>query len=308
MQADELDAAFITMGIKEPVFPQLFETGKCDLLSIPHAESLTMKHLSTSQYKIPAGHYRSRPPARPAADIRTVAVSAQLLTRSDVDAGLVEEVTRIVLSEDFLKKHRLRELFDHGREFARKKPEFAIHPGAQHYYEPGLKPLLPAEFAKSMEAIRGFAASVLIALFFCVGWLSRRRAKKKEHRLERYIHSLLDIERKQISLDLSSDANDLESLQKLLDKMTFLREEGLGQFSAYELNEERGADCFLEMCHALSNKINAKISRQRLDKRFAELVEAIAGRTGRQPIRAPHRPTQVAPADNHSEQRKGGLP
>ncbi|MHC4398969.1 MAG: hypothetical protein ACYTG0_04745 [Planctomycetota bacterium] len=37
-------------------------------------------------------------------------------------------------------------------------------------------------------------------------------------------------------------------------------------------------DCFLEMCHALSDKVNAKISRQRLDKRFDELADAISAR------------------------------
>jgi hypothetical protein len=57
--------------------------------------------------------------------------------------------------------------------------------------------------------------------------------------------------------------------------VTFLRQEALSVFSVYELNEDRGTDCFIVMCHALSNKINAKLSRQRIDKGFDELAKAI---------------------------------
>ena len=56
--------------------------------------------------------------------------------------------------------------------------------------------------------------------------------------------------------------------------MTFLRQTALREFSIHELNEDRGADCFIEMCHDLSNKINAKISRQRLDSVMHCLIEA----------------------------------
>ena len=79
-QADDLDAAFITMGIREPIFPGLFEAEKCDLLSIPYRDSLTKKHLSMSTYEIPEGHYCFQPSARPGTEIRTVAVNALLAT------------------------------------------------------------------------------------------------------------------------------------------------------------------------------------------------------------------------------------
>jgi len=182
-------------------------------------------------------------------------------------------VARIVLSEEFLKENDLGELFAGGREFARKNPEFPMHPGAQSFYEPELKPLLPTDFVEATEGIRSFAVSVLIAVFLGYRWLRQRRAKKKEHKLDRFIHGLIEIEQQQVALDPGSNANDVESLQKLLDKVTFLRQEVLGQFSAHELNEEPGVDCFLEMCHALSDRIDAKILRQQLDKRFVELAD-----------------------------------
>lgn len=61
-----------------------------------------------------------------------------------------------------------------------------------------------------------------------------------------------------------------------LDEVTFLRQGALGELTAHELNEDRAAVCFIQMCHALSNKINAKISRQRLDQRIDLLTETLS--------------------------------
>ena len=67
----------------------------------------------------------------------------------------------------------------------------------------------------------------------------------------------------------------IEPLQTLLDELTGLRQEALAELTAHELNEDQAAGNFLAMSHALSDKINAKISRQRLDKRFAELAAVL---------------------------------
>ena len=69
----------------------------------------------------------------------------------------------------------------------------------------------------------------------------------------------------------------MNHLQELLDEVTFLRQDALKGLSAHELNEDRGTACFVDMCHELSQKINAKITRQRLDRQFGELKAAIAG-------------------------------
>ena len=63
---------------------------------------------------------------------------------------MVEQVTAIALSEDFMRKEQLRELFNGGHEFASAKPEFAIHPGAEHYYDPELKPILNSNFVETL--------------------------------------------------------------------------------------------------------------------------------------------------------------
>ena len=270
---EKLDAAFNTVGRPAPVLQELFETGKCNLLEIPYAEALAMKYVFLSEFKIPAGLYQSQPPAQPANDVKAVALPAQLLTRNDVNSHFIQEVTGIVLDKHFARQNDLHELLKEGEKFAQAKPEFAVHQGAQSVYDPEFD----IHLFESWEAAYSLAVSFVIAGFFGVRWLRKRGARKKEHKLDRYIRSLLDIEERQVGLDAGSEANDAPRLQKLLDDVTFLRQNALREFSAHELNEDRGADCFIEMCHDLSNKINSKISRQRLDTVMRCLIEATKG-------------------------------
>ena len=216
------------------------------------------------------------------------ALTAALLTHRDVSPDLVQKVEGIIHREDFIKENRLKELFEGGLDFAQRHPEFAFHRGAVSYFDPKLHPFLDPEFVESTEGIRSFVVSVIIAAFFGWRWWRQRKSRRMEHRLDRHLRSLLDIERRQISLDVESGAKDLETLQKLLDDVTVLRQEALTEFSAHDLNEEPAAACFIDMCHELSQKINAKITRQRMEKHFSELAAALA---------AAHNPTRATEPD-----------
>lgn len=274
-----LDAAILTAGINAPVFQDLIGTGLCSLRPVPYTEALMRKEIAVSKYRIPAGLYRSYPPIAPADDIDTVALRAQLITSAELSSGFVEDVTRIILSEEFLKRNGLGELLTGGRDFASTKPEFTLHPGALNFYEPELRPLLNPDFVDATEGMRSFIVSVMIAGFLLVQWWKQRQIRRKDHRLDRYIRSLLDIERRQMKLDDSPDGRDAFRLQRLLNEVTSLRQDALRDFSAHELSEDRAVDCFLEMCHALSDKLNAKILRQRLDQRLTELGTLLRDRS-----------------------------
>ena len=88
----------------------------------------------------------------------------------------------------------------------------------------------------------------------------------QEHKLDRYVRALLEIERRQLGLDEDNSGNDSEALQRMLDEVTTLRQDALSEFSAHEMNEDPSISVFVHMCHALSDKINAKLTRQRLDR------------------------------------------
>ena len=274
-EAETLDAAFITVGVQAPLFSDLLLPHEYDVIDVPFAEALATKNSAMAEYTIPAGLYRAGQDAIPAKDVHTVALGAQLLTRSSVPSNLVEKLTQTVLGEDFLKENRLGELIAGGLDFARQKPEFAVHVGAEGYYDPHLRPLLDPDFVEATEGLRSFVVSILIAMFLGMRWFNQKRGKKKEHKLDRYVRSLLEIERRQVPLDDTADADDGKSLEGLLDEVTFLRQEALQEFTAHELTEDRSAECFVQMCHALSDKINAKISRQRLDRSLRRIAEKL---------------------------------
>ena len=229
-----------------------------------------MKHVFLSEFTISAGLLDSQTPAKPANDIKTVAIPAQLLTRTDLNSHFVQELTGIVLDKHFARRNDLHGLLDGGQKFAQATPDFAVHQGAQSIYDPEFD----IHLVESWEAAYSLSLSIVIAVFFGFQWMRRWRVRTTEHKLDQYIRSLLDLEGQQVGLDEGADASDLERLQQLLDELTFLRQRALREFSVHDLNEDRGVDCFIVMCHELSNKVNAKISRQRLDTVMNRLIEA----------------------------------
>jgi TRAP transporter TAXI family solute receptor len=275
-----LDAAVVTMGMQAELYREVFAGGSCELWDLPHRDALTINHLFLSPFEIPAGTYATQPRLVPDHPIQTVTTTAQLLTRTDASTALVEEVTRVVHDRSFQRRNHLRELFIKGTVYSRQRPEFPIHQGARNFYEPELRPVLSPEFVESTEGIRSFLVSLGVAVFLLYRWHKRRLYQRGEHQLDRHIHALLDIERRQVGLDAGDRTDDIDALQGLLDEVTALRQEALQTFTAHMLNEDRGVDCFIEMCHFLSDKINAKISRQRLDLAIQQLAQACSGREG----------------------------
>ena len=126
---DEVDAAFITVGMQADVFRTLARTGKVRFLSIPNNEALAAMELHLSPFKVPRGIYQFEGQAVPEADIQTVATGAHLITRSDVESSFVENITQEILKTPFQKENRLGELFEQGKPFASSRPFFPVHGG-----------------------------------------------------------------------------------------------------------------------------------------------------------------------------------
>jgi uncharacterized protein len=263
MQQGELDAGVIATGMHAPVLEQVFASPHCRPVEVPFTAALAHKHTSLRETVIPAGFYQIHPPL-PQTDFHTVGLRAQLLTNKETSTRLVEAVTKIVTDARFQRDNQLVELFAGGTEYAVDGAEFALHAGASNIYYPEFKPLINPDFVEGTEGLRSFVVSILFATWLLYHWWTRRSILGNEHRLDRYIHQLLELERRQLDFDANLDSDDTSSLQDLLDEVTMLRQEALSEFTAHELNEDSAADCFMHMCHALSDKINAKLTRQTL--------------------------------------------
>lgn len=263
LKRNRLDAGIVASGLHAPILNQLFASPDCYPVEVPYTAALAHKHTAMRETVIPAGFYQTNPPL-PATDFHTVGMRAQLLTRRETRTRIVEAVTEIIMDARFQRDNQLVELFAGGIEYAVDGPEFEMHTGAEHIYYPEFKPLLNPDFVEGTEGLRSFIVSMLFATWLVYHWWTRRSVLGNEHRLDRYIHKLLELERRQLDFDGDLEGNDASSLQSILDEVTMLRQEALSEFTAHELNEDSAADCFMHMCHALSDKINAKLTRQTL--------------------------------------------
>ena len=272
---DEVDAAFITVGMQADVFQALARSGKVRFLSVPNNEALAAMELHLSPFKVPRGIYQFDGEAVPGADIQTVATGAHLITRSDVESGFVEKITKEILKTPFQKENRLGELFEQGKPFASSRPFFPVHEGAKWVYDPDTRTFIKPALVDMWESMRSFFVSIVVAGFLGFQWYQKRKNRTKETRLDHYIRGVIDIERQQMTLDTEKKGNDMEKLQSLQDQLTNLRQDCFKDFSGHQLQEEPGTDCFLELCASLSEKLNAKMTRLRLGGEIANLARAI---------------------------------
>jgi hypothetical protein len=256
----------------------LARTGRVRFLSIPNNEALAAMELHLSPFKVPRGIYRFEGGAVPRADIETVATGAHLITRGDVESGLVEKITQEILKTPFQKENRLGELFEQGKPFASARPFFPVHEGAKWVYEPDTRTFIRPEIFDMWESMRSFFVSFIVAGFFGFQWYQKRKDRTKETRLDYYIRGVIEIERQQMTLDTEKKGDDMEKLQRLQDELTNLRQECFKDFSGNQLQGEPGTDCFLKLCASLSEKLNAKMTRLRLGGEIARLAKAIENR------------------------------
>ncbi len=267
LRVGEVDLAVISCGLGAPVLQRVLAEGG-RLAKVPFLETFISKNPALTKRTIPAGFFTMHPAPIPEADFETVTTQAQLLASQDAPVRLVEAVTEIVMDPRFQRRMKLNDLNMGGKEYAMSRPEFPIHVGASHIYNPELKPLLNPDFVEGTEGIRSFLVSIVAAIWLAHRWWKRREMLSQEHRLDRYIRDVLAIEREQIGLD-GERSDDAMPLQELLDRVTQLRQSALAEFTAHEMNEDQAVDCFVEMCHALSDKISGKLTRHALRYRAA---------------------------------------
>ena len=272
----EVDLAIVTTEENASVQKEIADTGKTKLLNLPFAESFVEKNPDFHMHKVPKGFYSVFPNPYPKEDIQTIAVNAQLITNSEVSAFMVTTVAEVMMDPEFLSSNKLTDLRFGGNNYARANPSLPFHSGADHFYDPEIKPLLNPDFVDSTESLRSFFVSILIALYLIVRWFRGRSRLKQEHHLDKYLRRLLEIEQEQVELDESgTNGDEVMVLEDLLDEVTKLRREALFSFSANEFRDDSGAECFLLLSNSLSEKINAKLTRQKLCSQIADLGDKL---------------------------------
>ena len=260
-----LDLALITTGKNANIQRDMVSSELTNLVGLPFLESFVEQNPEFDIYKIPAGFYGVSPEVYPSKDLFTLSANAQLICHKDVSPSMVTMVAEILMDSEFVSEQNLLDLRIKGNEYAQVTSSINEHQGAVHYFDPELKPPLNPDFVEATEGMRSFLVSIIVALYFIVRWFKKNKQLKAGHHLDIYLKRLLDIEKEQIDLDEGgTNQNEIALLEDLLDEVTKLRQDALSEFSANDFNEDSGFECFLLMSNSLSDKINSKLTRQKI--------------------------------------------
>ena len=260
-----LDLALITTGKNANIQSDMVSSELTHLVGLPFLESFVEQNPEFDIYKIPAGFYGVSQEVNPSKDLFTLSANAQLICHKDVSPSMVTLVAEILMDSEFVSEQNLLDLRIKGNQYAQATSSINEHQGAVHYFDPELKPPLNPDFVEATEGMRSFLVSIIVALYFIVRWFKKNKQLKAGHHLDIYLKRLLDIEKEQIDLDEGgTNQNEIALLEDLLDEVTKLRQEALSEFSANDFNEDSGFECFLLMSNSLSDKINSKLTRQKI--------------------------------------------
>ena len=234
LSSGKIDFGIVCCGLQAPILHQALQPGVATLVAVPAPEAMARKHASANLDVIPAGFFRTSPMI-PSEDFQTVSLQAQLLADANAPVQLIQEVARIISDAEFQRRHGLMELYDGGRQYAIARPEYELHAGAAHVFHPELKPLINPDFVEGTEGIRSFLVSLIAAIWLLRRWWNKRQIRSQEHRLDRYIRDVLQLERQQMEVDGEGGPEESRVLQDMLDQVTILRQEALAEFTAHEL-------------------------------------------------------------------------
>jgi len=210
-----IDAFMMVTALRAPVIEKLLSTGKVKFLNIgeagvdcnsAHGIHEHFPHLEP--YIIPSHTYSSSPPsnlALPQNPVSTLSVSALLVCNKNLSKRHVYKLTKAL----FENKHFLSQRVSDARHVqeiteATSLP-YAIHPGAQRYYERN-NPSFLVLYAEVIALI----FSLLIASIGMVSALRRWAATRRKNRVDCYYHKINEILKRVHEEDSGVDLDEEE--------------------------------------------------------------------------------------------------
>jgi len=232
-----VDAIFTVRSLRDRILLNLFEDA--ELKSIPlryipldQAEAISVKRPFLQVGTVPKGTFLGKGPT-PRTDTTTTAVQRVLVTREDVDAESIRELTRILF------EHRLDLIIRFALASAIVQPKaevglaIPLHEGSQQYYDRD-EPSFIQENAEPMALMVTVAAMLFSAMLA----LRSRLVSTQKNRMDSYNYILLDIAEEARQTSSITEINrlkgklhdTLESVVRALDTDE-VTEEGFQTFS-----------------------------------------------------------------------------
>lgn len=209
----EVDALFTVRSLRDADLVGLFEEAQLKRIAlryvpVPQAEAIALKRPFLTAAEIPQGAFTGATPV-PSRDTATAAVERILVTRDDVDAEAIRELTRILF------EHRLDLTIRFPLASAISAPDVAaglsvpLHEGAERFYDRDAPGFLQenAEPLALLVTVLTLTISGLLAL-------RSRFVSNQKNRADTYNHQLLAIRRQ---AEAAGDAGDLRRLKRELN-------------------------------------------------------------------------------------------
>jgi uncharacterized protein len=203
------DGIFTVRSLRDPSLVALFEDAQLRgkalrYLPIRQAEAMALKRPFLRPGKIPLGAFAGAGDA-PAADTPTAVVDRILVSRADVPAEAVRELTSILF------ERRLDLTIRFPLAASVKQPEIgqgltiSLHEGARNYYD-RLKPGFVKQYSDEI------ALGVTLAAMLGSGLLALRArfSKKQKNRADRYNHQLLALSDR---ITASSEPSEIDAIR-----------------------------------------------------------------------------------------------
>ncbi|MDZ7823889.1 MAG: TAXI family TRAP transporter solute-binding subunit [Ahrensia sp.] len=208
--AGKVDALFTVRSLRDAPLVRMFEDAQLKKLRLRYipinqADSIALKRPFLTTAIIPQGAFTGATPV-PATEIKTSAVNRILVTREDVDADAIRELTRVMF------ENRLDLTIRFALASAINAPDpstglsVPVHEGAQAFYDRD-QPSFFQEYTDQIALVLTLLAGLFSALLAAA---DRALSAARKNKADIYNYQLLDIQKQAM---LADEQDELEGLK-----------------------------------------------------------------------------------------------
>ncbi len=219
LKSDEIDAAFLLIGLGAevindalhdeqldlaPIQMRAVDGGNPDEISKTFTEGFRVHYPHTSPQTIPLMAYDGRP-RKP---VPSLSVQAVIACGSEIDPTTVERITRTLFEQRAVLSQRESAFTQLDEQKAQTRLQFPLHEGAENYFrrrDPGFL----SQHAESM----GFVVTLLLLTWSVVTWVRRWYVQGRKNRVDTFYQA---IEAVSEQIHEAGDAVELAALESEL--------------------------------------------------------------------------------------------
>ena len=256
--SDTVDICCLVTGFNnERIQKSLQQGGEIFSLGDPNlagkgsaADGFCLKYPLAKPIVIPKNIYQNLPEQ----PILTVAIDAVLLTRSDMDAGVVYDIVETILNrKQYLVMDLDNKLLSQITEqFDPLKLRFPLHIGARHYLERD-KP----KFYERYAELIGVLFSIFLAFIGAIATITKWGKLRKKNRIDTYYKGVMDV---QIQID---DFKTEQDCQKAIQELKYLRQNAFEHLISEKLVADESFRIFITFMNDTRHEIHQRLEEMR---------------------------------------------